>query len=185
VKAALGVLLAVLLAPALTPSLAFGQGLGDVAARERARRSKEASAGKAPARALTNGDLEKGRPPSAKPAEGATAQTESTAEAAANEARPPVEEPGSAERPYRDAVMEAQNRVAEVERQINELSGQLNPQSTTFIYGPGGSNSANDELEVRSQLTAAEAELRQARAALDEANRALQAAGQRRRTDDR
>ena len=72
-------------------------------------------------------------------------------------------------------MTQAQKRVAEVEARIYELNGRLNPQSTTFIYGAGGSGNANEELEVRSQLNASESDLREARAALGRANQALQA----------
>ena len=46
--------------------------------------------------------------------------------------------------------------------------------STTFIYGASGSNSANEEAEVRSQLQEAEGELREARMALTAANQAME-----------
>jgi predicted nucleic acid-binding Zn-ribbon protein len=46
--------------------------------------------------------------------------------------------------------------------------------SGSFIYGASGSNSANEEAEVRDQLNQAEGELNAARQAVVTANQALQ-----------
>ena len=162
---------------ALVPSLLNAQGLGDAAAKERARRSKD----KAPARVITDADLEKGRPPGAKKPAGGDAADESVPAPAVPESAPepvPFEDRNAAERPYLDAITQAQARVSAAEARITELNGKLNPHSTTYVYGPGGSNSANEELQIRSELNAADAALTAARGALDEANRALQNARQ-------
>ncbi len=168
---------------ALVPSLLHAQGLGDAAAKERTRRAKD----KPPARVITNADLEQGRPPGAKKPEGSDAADQS-APAPAPESAPeptPFEDRNAAERPYLDAITQAQARITAAEARIVELNGKLNPQSTTYIYGPTGSNSANEELQVRSELNGADAALTAARAALDEANRALQNARQGRSAADK
>ena len=166
-----------LVALVLVPAVAAGQGLGDASSRERTRRAKQAQQEKAPVRQLTNDDLEKGRPPAPK---AAAAEESASAPAQGAEATPPpVEDRASVERPYLDAVMQAQNRVAEIERRITELSARLDPHSPTYVSGPQGSNSSGEELDVRSQLTAAETELREARADLGRANQDFQNARER------
>jgi len=159
-----------LLAVAL-PGSGVAQGLGDAAARERARREKLEQAKKAPV--LTNEDLDKGRPPGAAPAaaQGASSAAES---GEAPRESPPLEDRLAAERPYLDALKEAQTRVSQLESRIQELSAKLNPMSGSFIYGATGSNSANEEAEVREQLRQAESELTEARQAVQTANQTLQ-----------
>ncbi len=156
-----------LLAVAL-PGSGVAQGLGDAAARERARREKLEQTKKAPV--LTNEDLDKGRPPGTA-AEGASSAAES---GEAPRESPPVEDRFAAERPYLDALKEAQTRASQLESRIQELGAKLNPMSGSFIYGATGSNSANEEAEVREQLRQAESELTEARQAVQTANQALQ-----------
>jgi hypothetical protein len=153
------------------PGLAAAQGLGDAAARERAKRAKQEAAKKAPV--LTNEDLEKGRPPAAaRPGgEGASSAAEGGGDYRES---PPLEDRLAPERPYLDAIMAAQTRVSQVESRIQELGAKLNPMSGSYIYGATGSNSANEEAEVREQLGQAEAELAEARQAVAAANQALQ-----------
>jgi hypothetical protein len=153
------------------PGLAAAQGMGDVAAREKARREKQEAAKKAPV--LTNQDLDKGRPAGAPPAgEGASSSpSEGGGDAPAS---PPIEDRFAAERAYIDAVQAARGRVAALESRIQELQAKLNPMSGSFIYGATGSNSANEEAQVRSDLTQAESDLSGARQALVEANQALE-----------
>jgi hypothetical protein len=164
------------------PGLAVAQGLGDLAAREKARREKQETAKKAPV--LTNEDLDKGRPAGAAPAgEGASA---SMSEGGGDSpASPPLEDRLAAERPYLDAVQAARGRVAELESRIQALQAKLNPMSSSFIYGSTGSNSANEEAQVRSELQQAESELGGARQALVEANQALEDARQGRASGPR
>jgi cob(I)alamin adenosyltransferase len=68
--------------------------------------------------------------------------------------------------------------VSQVEARIQEFQAKLNPMSTSFIYGSQGSNSANEEAQVRAALTRAEAELAEARRALAAANESLEGARQ-------
>jgi hypothetical protein len=153
------------------PGLAAAQGLGDAAARERARRAKQDASKKAAV--LTNEDLDKGRPPAAERTGGEGA---SSAAASAGDYResPPIEDRLAPERPYLDAIMAAQTRVSQVESRVQELGAKLNPMSGSYIYGATGSNSANEEAEVREQLRQAESELNEARQAVVAANQALQ-----------
>jgi hypothetical protein len=46
--------------------------------------------------------------------------------------------------------------------------------STTYVYGAGGSNDANEELRVRGELSQAESQLQAAREAVANANQAIQ-----------
>lgn len=163
-----------LLALAAAPSAA--QGLGDTAARERAKRAAEAKKKKEPPKSFTNEDLEAGRPPGTKPAEGAG---EAPAPTGGEEAAPaPVEAPLERERPYLDAVSSAQQALTAAETRVKAISDKLNPMSVSYIYGAGGSNDANEELRVRAELTQAESDLQAARQALATANQNLLAARQ-------
>lgn len=153
------------------PAVATAQGLGDVAARERAKRTAAKKASET--KVLTNDDLDKGRPPGSTSTSGAStaAPEASPAEAPTS---PPMEDRLAAERPYLDAIQASQTRVSEIEQRIQDLRSKLNPMSGSFIYGASGSNSANEEAEVRDQLNQAEAELNAARQAVVAANQALQ-----------
>jgi hypothetical protein len=153
------------------PAVVAAQGLGDVAARERAKRDAAKKATEA--KVLTNEDLDKGRPPGAAGTGGqaASAPEESSAEAPTS---PPMEDRLANERPYLDAIQTAQTRVSEIEQRIQGLQSKLNPMSGSFIYGASGSNSANEEAEVREQLRQAESELTEARQAVVAANQALE-----------
>ena len=156
------------------PCLGAAQGLGDAATREKQKRAAQAASGKAtPVRVLTEADLAEGRPPG---------QTSSPASAAAtpSEGRLSTEAPPSTVvdsdaqlRPYLNAVTSAQARVEQLEAQIRSLGAKLNPMSTSFIFGATGSNSANEEAQVREGLRQAESGLAEARKALDAANQAL------------
>ncbi len=151
-------------------SASAAQGIGDTAAREKAKRAQS----KKTAKAFTNDDLEAGRPPGQKKEEGEG----QTAPQAASE--PEILQPmrddsrGEAERAYLDAVRAAEAEVKSVEDRIRELSGKLNPMSLSYIYGSGGSNDANEELRVRDELRQAEAQLVAARQSVVTANRNLQ-----------
>lgn len=167
---------AVIAALGLVAAPAAAQGLGDKAARERAKRAAEAKKKKEPAKSFTNEDLEAGRPPGTKPAEGAAEQP--AAGGAEAPAPAPVEAPLERERPYLDAVSSAQQALTAAETRVRALADKLNPMSVSYIYGAGGSNDANEELRVRAELTQAESELQAARQALATANQNLQAARQ-------
>lgn len=157
------------------PAAVAAQGLGDAAARERVRRdaARKAAAAKAAeeAKVFTNEDLEAGRPPGAKPGEAQAAPAEAGSAPAES---PPLQDRFGDERPYLDALQAAQTRLAGVEQRIQELRAKLNPMSSSFIYGAYGSNSANEEAQVREQLSQAEAELDEARQAVAAANQSLQ-----------
>jgi hypothetical protein len=153
------------------PGLAAAQGLGDAAARERAKRAKQEAAKKVPV--LTNEDLDKGRPPATTQTGGESAPSPAAASAGDYKESPPMEDRFAGERPYLDAIREAQMRLSEVESKIQELGAKLNPMSGSFIYGASGSGSANEEAEVRAQLSQAEGELNEARQAVVAANQAL------------
>lgn len=153
------------------PGLAAAQGVGDAAARERARRAKQETAKKAAV--LTNEDLDKGRPPAAERTGGEEAASSAAASAGDYRESPPIEDRLAPERPYLDAIMAAQTRLSQVESRIQELAAKLNPMSGSFIYGASGSNSANEEAEVRDELRQAESELDEARQAVVAANQAL------------
>jgi hypothetical protein len=162
-----------LLALAL-PAWAAAQGLGDTAAREREKRAKQAREQKAEAQVFTNDDLAAGRPP------GATPSDAPSGSAPAPEATR-GEEPASAEpdrltqeRPYIEAIRSAQEHVAATEARIRGLSEKLNPMSGSFIYGAQGSNSANEEAQVRQGLREAEAQLLEAREGLAAASQGLE-----------
>jgi len=154
------------------PGLGAGQGLGDAAAREAQKRAKSA-AKKEPAPVITNADLDKVRPPG-----GYGTAAAAPAEARVTEEASPstVVDRGADLRPFVDAVQRAQVQADAVEGRIRDLGAKLNPMSTAFIYGASGSNSANEEAEVRSALTQAEAELAEARQALATANENLEGA---------
>ncbi len=160
---------------AAAPSAA--QGLGDLAARERSKRAAEAKKKKEPAKSFTNEDLEAGRPPGTKPAEGGASEP-ATPGGSEAPTPPPVEAPLERERPYLDAVTSAQQALTAAETRVKAISDKLNPMSVSYIYGAGGSNDANEELRVRAELTQAEGELQAARQALATANQNLLAARQ-------
>jgi hypothetical protein len=153
------------------PAVSTAQGIGDVAARERAKRAAAKKASEA--KVLTNDDLNAGRPPGSTSTSGAStaAPEERPADAPSS---PPMEDRLANERPYLDAIQAAQTRASEIEQRIQDLRSKLNPMSGSFIYGASGSNSANEEAEVRDQLNQAEGELNAARQAVVTANQALQ-----------
>ena len=159
---------------------AHGQGLGDVASRERDKREKQVRAPKESTPSFTNEDLDAGKPPedkNKKKAADADASTEPASVPYTIEPPPSQADEGDSSwagrvTALRDQMSEAQARVNGVEGRIRALSGKLNPMSTDYIYGAQGSNDANEELQVREQLREAEAELLEARRALAEASEA-------------
>lgn len=123
--------------------------------------------------AFTDEDLAAGRPPgqaAAGESPGAAPAADSTEEGGP----PPLEDPQAAVRPYIESLRQAQARVEAVEARIRSLSVKLNPMNTAFIYGAYGSNSANEEAQVRQQLQEADQELRDARTALAAASQAME-----------
>lgn len=148
------------------------QGLGDTAARERAKRDAKA---KPEAKVFTNDDLDAGRPPGQKPDDSAPQPASGLSEEQPQGASPPpAEDRVSQEKPLLDAVTAAQQGVTSAQTRVQQLSEKLNPMSVSYIYGAGGSNDANEELRVREELRQAETQLQAAREALTAANRELQ-----------
>ncbi len=181
-------LLAVALSLVGLAARATPEGLGDAAARERARRAKEAEAKKPPAvRSFDDQDLEKMHPAGEKSkTEGASAAAAPTPEASGggSEGRssespdegggPRPDERAAAERPYQEAVNAARERVSGVEARLQELRDKLNPMSVTFIYGTTqGGDAVAEEMRTRQAVTDAEKELAEARQALTQAEQAL------------
>jgi hypothetical protein len=168
------------------PGSGLAQGLGDTAARERTKRSQAGK--KAEARVYTDGDLVEGRPPVLKDAGGSSPsgpKAESTGSTQSESpSAPPEPLPSELLRPYLDALTNAKTRVAEIEAQINALSAKLNPMSGSFIYGAQGSNSANEEAQVRAQLSQMEVALTQARREMAEASEAADRASRVQRRPD-
>lgn len=165
----------------LLASTGWAQGLGDVAAQERARREKQGAAGrKAPVRSFANEDL-----PAADPAKKASG---GEAEAAATPGPDTAPGEGSSTPSAQDVMRDRAARVAAaqeelatrkasvaaLEGRVQVLQGKLNPMSTTFIYGAGGSNDASEELRVREELTSVEGQLAEARSAAAAAEQAVE-----------
>jgi len=160
------------------PGVVAAQGLGDIAAREREKRAQEKK--EKPAPVLTNDDLEAGRPPGEE--KDATGSSSSSSESSSGsessgrssrEGPPPLPDRLAADRPWIDAVKQAQAEVASIEDQIRQANGRLNPMSTDYIFGPSGSNDPNDELRVRQELTDLQARLVAAREAVAAADTEL------------
>ena len=162
------------------PAAAAAQGLGDAAARERARRAREAETSRAtPAPTYGNEDLS----PSSEAKKG---EAQSGAPAQAEPASPSADEgphPGAGDvirdrRARIDAAQaefdQANAALAAIEGRIKELQDMLNPMSGSFIYGAGGSNNANDEAFVRSELSRLEGQLDEPRRAVTAARQGLE-----------
>ena len=171
------------------PGWSLAQGIGDTAAKQRAARERarqQESARKAePSRVFTNDDLAAGRPPGqaggsegSAPAEGSTAPAEG-ARVTGGESGSEAALPSQRLRAELDAASSAKARVAGLEARVREVGAKLNPMSTSFIYGAGGSGSANEEAEVRSELRQLEADLGEARQELARATEALEDASRR------
>ena len=160
---------------ALLPWPAGAQGIGDAAAREKARRAKENAGRSAEPPSYGNEDLRSGKPEGKKEgdaaapqAAGSTAPAESTPEP-----RSPQAELKAAEQPYLDAVAAAQKQLDALEARLKELQAMLNPMSSTYIYGGRGGAIANDEIRVRNELRDTEAQIPVARQALEAAKKDL------------
>ena len=167
------------------PGWSLAQGIGDTAAKQRAARERarqQESARKAePSRVFTNDDLAAGRPPgqaggseSSAPAEGSAAPAEAAPVTGSEAALP-----SQRLRAELDAASSAKARVAGLEARLREVGAKLNPMSTSYIYGAGGSGSATEEAEVRSELRQLEADLSEARQELARATEALEDASRR------
>lgn len=174
---ALGVVLLAL------PAVASAQGLGDAAARERAKREAK----KAEAKVFTNEDLEQGRPagtpsaggegsPSVAPPPSSAAPPSTEGSDTGSDDSSSEADRRAEEQRYLDGLREAQSRLAQLEGRIRELQAKLNPMSTTFIYGDFNvsGDKAAEEAQVRAELAQSEADLNSARQAVAAATQALQ-----------
>jgi hypothetical protein len=179
-RKALGRALLVLLA-LLLPALGLAQGIGDVAARERQKRDTKGPGDKP--RVLTNDDLPKrepGKPASAAAAGGGAASGAESSSEDEKIRRQEEKEGGSS--PADSAVAQAQanadaarDTVVAAEARLKELQDKLNPMSPSFIYGGTRTGDAvGEEMRTREEMRQAEAELEAARAALVQANQALE-----------
>jgi hypothetical protein len=171
-------------------SATAAQGLGDTAARERAKRAAKAQEQKKqPSKVFTNDDLAEGRPPGAKDEDGGENENQSPLPRSEEDSAPSSSsgDPLADERPLLDAVSAAQQGVTAAETKVRQLSEKLNPMSVSYIYGAGGSNDANEELRVRAELREAESQLQTARQTLVQANKDLQdqRRGRPRRSEER
>lgn len=167
-------LVAIVLLALAWPVSSAAQGLGDVSARERAKREEQARARKpGEVKQFTNEDLVEGRPPGAEASETAPAPPQ---EPGPGEPSPePLQDRASQERPYMEAVTAARSAVSAVEARIQQLQDRLNPMSINYIYGGAGTGDmTGEEIRVREELQAAEAQLVQARQSLSEADQRLQ-----------
>jgi hypothetical protein len=171
------VAIALAVAGAFLVGTAHAQGLGNVAAREKAKRA-ESKAKKPEAKVFTNTELEEGRPPGWKKDESAGESASPEVAGTPAESTEPralsTSDRAEQERSYVEAITEAQQGVAAAEGRVRQLQEKLNPMSVAYIYGSGGSNDANEELRVRQELTTAEAQLQGARQQLGTANKGLQ-----------
>ncbi len=158
----------VLAALVALPAAVAAQGLGDAAARERARREKETARGQKE-RTFSNDDLSGDKAAGDKSATGESKQTAGTYNAPAS-SRAPRSESNEGGAGNDDAAPEPPappppRDLSGLEARVKALQDKLNPMSGSFIYGATGSGDAGEELRVRSELQQAEAELAQARQA--------------------
>ena len=156
-RAALASLITVLLlALALPVSPVAAQGLGAAAARERAKRAKQAGGPEGAGKTFSNEDLERGKPKGAK-----------KTPAAAQPTPPATSAPVASPEPDKPAPRAEPNKpgpdIAELEAKIKVLQDKLNPMSGSYIHGAFGSLDPNEEARVRSELQQLEAELAKAR----------------------
>ncbi len=162
--------------------VAFAQGLGDIAARERESREKgERKPGMAPV--FTNHDLDERRPPGSEGEAADTAEPEESSSSGSPEGEEPegerFERRDADVAPQTDAVNQAQAEVDGITRQIRDLSDRLNPMSMNYVYGAAASgDAASEEIRIRNELSALQERLVEARAELARANEALNAARQ-------
>ncbi len=177
-------LLACALAMFGLPIALAAQGLGDFAARERARRASEAKDDKADPRPVyTDHDLKAYRPAGSEDddgdedggEQGQSGENETSEDERRRRAdRQRVRGRNDPNRAQRDEASRAQSEVDQIEARIRTLNGKLNPMSRDYIYGQAQSvDAANEEIQVRQELTSLEGQLQDARQDLVEANAEL------------
>jgi uncharacterized protein YukE len=154
------------------PAAVAAQGLGDTAARERVRRESESQDKKADTRPVyTNNDLKVYRPAGGEDDENEEGEGDEVDTAAEREARDEERRSRSRvrgrtdpNRAQRDEAGRAQSEVDQIEARIRRLNGKLNPMSRDYIYGQARSvDAANEEIQVRQELSELEERLRDAR----------------------
>ncbi len=143
-------IVAPLLVLALPLSPALGQGLGDAAARERAKRGKQGGQGPT----FSNDDLERGKPKdSGKKKEGEEEGKPAPPPTSPDlEPAPPPAAPATPDPPD----------IAGIEAKIKEVQDKLNPMSSNYVHGAFGSLDPNEEARLRSELSRLQAELAKA-----------------------
>jgi len=161
----------------LLPWPAGAQGIGDAAAHEKERRSKEAQAGgkKAEPATYTNDDLPGSKSPTKKEEgqQAAPAGTNQATPATESSSPGPLAQRAAAEREYQDKVDAAQKDVDTLEARLKELQASLNPMSPTYVYGGTVGGTANGEMRVQKEMRDTEAQLTAARQALETAKNEL------------
>lgn len=163
------------------------QSLGDVAAREKAKRDQRARQEKAAGKVYTNADLaEAGKTPESgasgsagRPYEKSSRRGEESPEeraSASSEGERPEEENDSEESSWRQRAVsargpltEAEGRLAQVEAQIASIREQLSP---LRLGGP--ERDTNKLLALQEELTQAENQRAVALSAVEEARQAWQ-----------
>ena len=176
------------------PGALEAQGLGDFADRERARRTSEAKDEKAEPAVYTDHDLKAYRPPDADDDDddegddgsgGGGRDSDSEDEDEEDEEDPVEAERRRADRQrvrgrtdpnraQRDDASRAQAEVDQLQARIRTLNGKLNPMSRDYIYGQAQSvDAANQEIQIRQELTQLEGALTDARQDLVEAKSEL------------
>jgi len=174
------------------PTALAAQGLGDHAARERARRASETKDQQADPRPVyTDHDLKAYRPAGSEDdeddEEGEAGQDERDGEddGSEDEAREErrrddrqrVRGRNDPNRAQRDDASQAQSRVDQMEARIRELNGKLNPMSRDYVYGQARSvDAANEEIQIRQELSDLEGQLQGARQDLVAADAELSSA---------
>jgi len=174
------------------PTALAAQGLGDHAARERARRASETKDRQAdPGAVYTDHDLKAYRPAGSEDDEDAEEGEDvedgrdGEGDASEDEAREErrradrqrVRGRNDPNRAQRDEASQAQSRVDRTEARIRELNGKLNPMSRDYVYGQARSvDAANEEIQIRQELSDLEGQLQGARQDLVEASAELSSA---------
>jgi hypothetical protein len=153
--------------------LVYGQGLGEMAAREKARRAAEKAKSPKPARVYTEEDLkalEGNRPSESAPAAPTPTQRPSGDEAPREgaeggaESEAVVEKDESADDQWKERHRQALAQVESANQNLGAAMGEverlkqdLNPMSTTYVTDP------YKVLEIQAQLTEAEKRAEEAR----------------------
>jgi DNA repair exonuclease SbcCD ATPase subunit len=153
----------VTLAVVLASAPASAQSLGEVAAREKARKEKAARDGKRPARVITEYELRSGggagtlSQPAADEAAASAGTTGAGAPPARAGAAEKTEDELRAERlqDWRQRLQEAQADVARLRARVDQVQSSLNDMSGP-IYGPNRGVMANQLEQAKTALTAAE-----------------------------